>query len=52
MAHGSNQWGLLGQMNPDPYLTRYGSRPVTFTKGGDREVVRFNFYKYSYHVNQ
>ena len=28
------------------------SKPVAFTKKGDREAVRFNFYKYSYNVTE
>ena len=26
--------------------------PVAFTKKGDREAVRFNFYKYSFNVTE
>ena len=28
------------------------AKPVSFTKKGDREAVRFNFYKYSYSVTE
>lgn len=28
------------------------AKPVAFTKKGDREAVRFNFYKYSYNVTE
>lgn len=27
-------------------------QPVAFTKKGDRDAVRFNFYKYSYHIEE
>ena len=28
------------------------AQPVAFTKKGDREAVRFNFYKYSFNVTE
>ena len=33
-------------------LKKHGIESVTFTKGGDREAVRFNFYKYSYRIDE
>ena len=28
------------------------AEPVAFTKKGDRQWVRFNFYRYCYHINE